>query len=704
MQYIYRKISKMTEKEVKFFFKSFLTKGEIDDIDDRLKITQMLIDEIGQRKIAQKLGVSISSVTRGSRMLKNKSNKEFCTHLLSKNNKLHDLNYTKPFAIISKSCNKNLQYLSGDVIELKNISEIFSLHKKTLNIVPFCQIKERGFKAHGEEKIISLKVDIETDISKIDFLKSIEECAVSIDKNKLEYGITDENFKKIVQNIIDEEIFNGEGSNFVISRKITGKIDNFSIKSALSIFKNLINIEYGYYWAYIVYTGKQFFIGATPEMHLNIDDENIRMNPISGTFRKTENFENDKLNFTNFLNNKKEINELLMVVDEELKMMAQMCPNGGSVIGPLLKEMSKVIHTEYILSGKSNLNPEKIIIESMHAATLIGGPLENACRIIKKYEQTSRRYYCGMMLLIDNEKYGKLTIDGPTVIRTAEIDWNGNFEIQSGTTITKDSNPESELLEIKAKAESILNAFICKIDDNLKKHKIIPYLQNNFAILENLNARNNCMSSFWSFCVNNSQVQKFSKKITVGILDNEDSFVQMISHMLVYMNCDVKIYSYKNNFIMKDILENDLIILGPGPGNPKDDLNTKIALNNKLYKQLCSMSKPFLGICLGHQIISKNLGFNIEKAKNIMQGSAYEIELFDGKLYKVGFYNTFIAKYNEIIELKMDLSIIKNTENEILAIRGQNFASMQFHPESIFTINGYEIIFNEIKHLLVKKI
>ena len=52
----------------------------------------------------------------------------------------------------------------------------------------------------------------------------------------------------------------------------------------------------------------------------------------------------------------------------------------------------------------------------------------------------------------------------------------------------------------------------------------------------------------------------------------------------------------------------------------------------------------------------------------------------------------------------MDLSIIKNTENEILAIRGQNFASMQFHPESIFTINGYEIIFNEIKHLLVKKI
>ena len=79
------------------------------------------------------------------------------------------------------------------------------------------------------------------------------------------------------------------------------------------------------------------------------------MNPISGTFRKSadQSVEQLQASFSEFLKDQKEIDELFMVTDEELKMMCRICPDGGAIIGPQALEMAHLIHTEYVLQGLS---------------------------------------------------------------------------------------------------------------------------------------------------------------------------------------------------------------------------------------------------------------------------------------------------------------------------------------------------------------
>ena len=98
------------------------------------------------------------------------------------------------------------------------------------------------------------------------------------------------------------------------------------------------------------------------------------MNPISGTFRKDRNWPSRKAfkaDLLKFLTDQKEINELFMVVDEELKMMARMCDRGGAIVGPLLKEMSRLIHSEYLLAGESDKDIFELFTDSMFAATVV---------------------------------------------------------------------------------------------------------------------------------------------------------------------------------------------------------------------------------------------------------------------------------------------------------------------------------------------
>ena len=82
-----------------------------------------------------------------------------------------------------------------------------------------------------------------------------------------------------------------------------------------------------------------------------------------------------------------------MVVDEELKMMCDICHEGGLVLGPYLKPMSHLVHTEYLLAGRTRRDVREVLRDSMFAATVTGSPVENACRLIARYEQHGRGYY-----------------------------------------------------------------------------------------------------------------------------------------------------------------------------------------------------------------------------------------------------------------------------------------------------------------------
>jgi phenazine biosynthesis protein phzE len=151
--------------------------------------------------------------------------------------------------------------------------------------------------------------------------------------------------------VLREEIGRGEGANFVIRRTYEGEIPGFGRADALALFRRLLVGERGAYWTFVVHTGRADARRGEPEVHVRMSGGTVVMNPISGTYRYPAEGPTPE-DLLEFLADGKEIEELSMVVDEELKMMCTVGDMGGVVIGPRLKEMAHLAHTEYELRGR----------------------------------------------------------------------------------------------------------------------------------------------------------------------------------------------------------------------------------------------------------------------------------------------------------------------------------------------------------------
>lgn len=147
-----------------------------------------------------------------------------------------------------------------------------------------------------------------------------------------------------------------------------------------------------------------------------------------------------------------------MVVDEELKMMCTVGDRGGAVVGPRLKEMAHLAHTEYELRGRSSLDVREVLRETMFAATVTGSPVQNACRVIERYEAGGRGYYAGALALLGVDASGSQTLDSPILIRTADIAADGALRVPVGATLVRHSDPAGEVAETHAKAAGVLAA------------------------------------------------------------------------------------------------------------------------------------------------------------------------------------------------------------------------------------------------------
>ncbi|MEK9165680.1 MAG: chorismate-binding protein [Patescibacteria group bacterium] len=613
-------------------------------------------------------------------------------------------NFKKPFAIIRRKEESDVLILEGTALELNKLSDMPRRKGKdrrgevfdTISILPFSQIKERGMEARDDgAKIICIKIARQTKVP-VKKLNAIlpQEDVTLVDGVK--YNYTDEEYKSIIKNIIKKEIGNGEGANFVIPRKGTAKIKNFSTDKALSIYKNILKGEIGSYWTFLFFDGSRYFVGATPERHISVREGKVLMNPISGTFRKNgflSDYSKFSREFKKFLRDKKEINELFMVVDEELKMMADVCDQGGMIIGPLLKEMSELIHTEYLLSGKSAKDIIDILRRSMYAATVTGSPVESACKIIKKYESEARRYYGSALALIGRDKNGDDILDSPITIRTAEINKNGECALKAGATLVRDSKPCFELRETKVKMRAMLNI----LQNPRIKHpkKFLPKLNTDDQICELLQQRNQELSKFWFFNQENedNSVPELKGK-KVAIIDNEDGFCYMLKHMIAHMGAFATIVKFSAYNFNQD--KSDIVIVGPGTGNPNQIGDKKMKIVYNIVQELLKSKRKFCAVCLGHQILCRSLGIKVEKKKNPSQG-VVETILFCGRKERAGFYNTFTGKYeHEIPGVSIDFN---HDTKEIYALRGRFFASFQFHPESILTQNGFDILKNALVNL-----
>ncbi len=326
--------------------------------------------------------------------------------------------------------------------------------------VPFRQVAERGYEVHDDETPLTVvDIELEAEVAVDDLLGALPDEVVEF-ADRGGFDTSDEEYGVVVDAIIDEEIGHGEGANLVVGRHYRAQVEDWGPAKALTVFRRLLERERGAYWTYCFFTGDRYLVGASPERHVSVHGGDVRMNPISGTFRLKGLGEGErKQRLLEFLADEKEIFELFMVVDEELKMMCDICHEGGQVLGPFLKPMTHLVHTEYLLAGRTHRDVREVLRDTMFAATVTGSPVENACRLIKKYETEGRGYYGAALALLGRDAEGRATADSPIVIRTADVSPSGALRVTAGATLVRDSVAEHEVAETHAKAGGILSAF-----------------------------------------------------------------------------------------------------------------------------------------------------------------------------------------------------------------------------------------------------
>ncbi|MEH3067440.1 MAG: chorismate-binding protein [Aeromicrobium erythreum] len=297
----------------------------------------------------------------------------------------------------------------------------------TLVLVPFRQARERGFAAHDDGTPLRVvRADVLHELPLADLLPTLPDGGVELE-DRGGFETSDADYAAMVRQIIDDEIGRGEGANLVVGRHYRAKIADWGHDAALAVFRRLLERERGAFWTFLIFTGDRYLVGASPERHVSVEAGQVRMNPISGTFRTkglTTHAEKTSA-LLEFLRDEKEIYELFMVVDEELKMMCDICHEGGLVLGPYLKPMSHLVHTEYLLAGRTDRDVRDVLRDSMFAATVTGSPVENACRLIEQYEEHGRGYYASVAALVGRDAQGLQRADAPILIRTADVDLDG---------------------------------------------------------------------------------------------------------------------------------------------------------------------------------------------------------------------------------------------------------------------------------------
>lgn len=549
-----------------------------------------------------------------------------------------------------------------------------------ISMIPYTQLRERGYLVHdGNEPILALSTTTYQEIELSAVVKDRANVGVEL-AGPVVFDMTDAEFEARTARIIGDEIRSGEGSNFLFSRKCRAKIARFGADVANEIFTRLVHNEFGAYMTFCFFDGERYFIGSSPERHITLEGGSVRMNPICGTLPKVN--LKSRADMVEFLMDQKETNELFQVLDEELKMMSRICSAGGDIHGPYLKEMSTLFHTEYELAGRTELDNIDALRCSMFAATMIGSPLENAARVIHKYETSSRRYYSSAIALLGLDAEGREYLDSAITIRTMEVDEQGNAVIQVGASIVRDSVPAKECEEIKAKAAGLLRAIA---SPQSSAPVLANYLDEPLEKL--LQRRNEYLSRFWLERQKSSYLEPRLQALSILIVDNEDEFTQMLKHVLGHLGLKATIRAYDDPEL--DWSKSDFVLIGPGPGDPRNQNDPKIKRVHELVQNLLDTRTRFLAVCLGHQVLCHLLGFRLEAVDPPLQGVQKVVELF-GRREPVGFYNTFFAHIPEHAPAEVEVS--SEPDGRITALRGPHFYSIQFHAESVLTTNSIPII------------
>ena len=180
------------------------------------------------------------------------------------------------------------------------------------------------------------------------------------------------------------------------------------------------------------------------------------------------------------------------------------------------------------------------------------------------------------------------------------------------------------------------------------------------------------------------------------VIDNYDSFTYNLVQYLGELGATLQVA--RNDALDVDAvarLAPERIVISPGPGNP-DQAGVSLEVIRRL-----GATTPILGVCLGHQAIGQAFGATVARARTQMHGKTSDIR-HDGRGVFAGLSNPFVAtRYHSLVVLPdtvpPDLEVTARAEDgEVMGLRHRRYPveGVQFHPESILTVEGKRLLAN----------
>jgi anthranilate synthase len=418
---------------------------------------------------------------------------------------------------------------------------------------------------------------------------------------------------------------------------------------------------------------EEYLVGASPEMYVRVTGgRRVETCPISGTIRRGKNAIEDEAQIRKLLNSAKDEAELTMCSDVDRNDKSRVCvPGSVKVIGRRQIEMySRLIHTVDHIEGtlREDMDALDAFLSHTWAVTVTGAPKRWAMQFIEDHEKSPRAWYGGAIgaVLFNGDMNTGLTL------RTVRIK-DGVAQIRAGATLLYDSIPEDEEAETELKAEAM-----------------------RAAVREAGLATKTTAAG---------DVKKPGRGLKILLVDHEDSFVHTLANYFRQTGAEVVTYRTPvADHVFHDV-NPDLVVLSPGPGNPKD-FDCAATIGRARARNL-----PIFGVCLGLQALSEYFGAELGQLDVPMHGKPSPISLlgnslvFDGLNAPVivGRYHSLFAKRDT---LPSDIRVTAETEDGVvMAIEHQKeaIAAVQFHPESIMSLDqdaGHKIIENVVSRLV----
>lgn len=437
------------------------------------------------------------------------------------------------------------------------------------------------------------------------------------------------------------------------------------------ISKRLKAINPSPYSFFINLGNQEYLVGASPEMFVRVSGRRIETCPISGTIKRGDDPIADSEQILKLLNSKKDESELTMCSDVDRNDKSRVCePGSVKVIGRRQIEMySRLIHTVDHIEGRlrDDMDAFDGFLSHAWAVTVTGAPKLWAMRFIESHEKSPRAWYGGAIGMVgfNGDMNTGLTL------RTVRIK-DGIAEVRAGATLLNDSIPEEEEAETELKASAMLSAIRDAKTGNSGKA--------------------------------GRDVATVGKGVNILLIDHEDSFVHTLANYFRQTGATVSTVRTPVPDEIFDRLDPDLVVLSPGPGNPKD-FDCKATIKKARARNL-----PIFGVCLGLQALAEAYGGELRHLALPMHGKPSRIRVLEpglvfsglGREVTVGRYHSIFADPST---LPRDFMITAESEDgTIMGIEHtkEPIAAVQFHPESIMTLGGdagMRMIENVVAHL-----